>query len=63
MDLIEKNGTFGGIAINIGSGNISIQQEIYHPPIGRLLRRSTLLHGVSCLDSEHAVSELLQSFD
>ena len=59
IDLIEKNGTFGGLAINIGSGNISnttgnlpstnwpIIAEVY-----------TATWCENCLDSEHAVSEL-----
>ena len=59
MDLVEKNGTFGGIAINIGSGNISNTTgnlpSSSWPAIAEVY---TATWCENCLDSEHAVSEL-----
>ena len=46
MDLVEKNGTFGGIAVNIGSGNISNTTGDLPSSSWPAIAESTLQHGV-----------------
>ena len=59
MDLVEKNGTFGGIAINIGSGNISnTTGDLPSSSWPAIAEVYTATWCENCLDSEHAVSEL-----
>ena len=59
MDLVEKNGTFGGIAVNIGSGNISnTTGDLPSSSWPAIAEVYTATWCENCLDSEHAVSEL-----
>ena len=59
IDLIEKNGTFGGLAINIGSGNISnTTGDLPSSSWPVIAEVYTATWCENCLDSEHAVSEL-----
>lgn len=59
LDIMEKKGTFGGIGIDIGHGNLSnasfdVPSESW-PVIAEVY---TATWCENCLDSEHAVSEL-----
>ena len=59
MDLVVKNGTFGGIAVNIGSGNISnTTGDLPSSSWPAIAEVYTATWCENCLDSEHAVSEL-----
>ena len=59
IDLVEKNGTFGGLAINIGSGNISnTTGDLPSSSWPVIAEVYTATWCENCLDSEHAVSEL-----